>query len=290
MDLSFILVFQTFNGVVWGLIFALIALGLSLTFGLMNLMNVSHASFYMLGAVLTAQFVTRLGLGFWTGALLATIAVGVLGIVVNKVILERIAVAPPAIGLLATAGLLLVIDNSTLATFGSVPVSVEPPIDATLPIFGIEYPAYRLLVAGVAVVILTSTFLFLRFTRVGLWMRAVPQQRELASISGISSNRVNMATVILGSLLAGIAGALITPIAGAHFQMGSSVLAVAFTVIVVGGVGNLWGAVVIAILLGIIRGVGSALVTPTQAEILSLVVLLPLLLLWPNGIFAKRRE
>jgi branched-chain amino acid transport system permease protein len=139
-------------------------------------------------------------------------------------------------------------------------------------------------------VVLIVTFLLLRFTRVGLWMRAAPQQRELALISGVSSGRVNAVTVVIGSLLAGVAGALIVPIAGAHFQMGASVLAVAFTVIVVGGAGNLWGAVAIAILLGVVRGVAAAFVTPSQAEILSLVILLPVLLLKPDGILAKGRS
>ena len=290
MDFSFALIFQTFNGIVWGLIFALIALGLSLTFGLMNLMNVAHASFYMLGAVLTAQFVARLGLGFWSGAALATIFVGALGAIINRLVLTRVTDSPPVIGLLATAGLLLVIESSTLATFGAVPVSVDPPVDATFSIFGVDYPGYRLVVAGIAVVLLIATFLLLRFTHFGLWMRAAPQQRELALISGVSSDRVNTVTVIVGSLLAGAAGALIVPIAGAHFQMGSSVLAVAFTVIVVGGAGNLWGAVAIAILIGVVRGVAVAFMTPSQAEILSLAMLLPVLLLRPDGILAKARS
>jgi branched-chain amino acid transport system permease protein len=256
----------------------------------MNLMNVAHASFYMLGAVLTAQFVTRLGFGFWTGAALATISVGVLGMIINRLVLARVVDSPPVIGLLATAGLLLVIESSTLATFGAVPVSVDPPIEATFSIFGVDYPGYRLVVAGLAIVTLIATFLLLQFTRIGLWMRAAPQQRELALISGVSSSRINAVTVAIGSLLAGVAGALVAPISGAHFQMGSSVLAVAFTVIVVGGAGNLWGAVAIAILLGVVRGVAAAFMTPSQAEILSLVILLPVLLLRPDGIFVKNRS
>ncbi len=288
MDLGPILAFQLFNGVVWGLIFALIALGLSLTFGLMNLMNIAHASFYMLGAVITATLVESLGFGFWEGVVLAALAVGGLGVVVNQAILNRVADASPVVGLLATAGLLLVVDAATLATFGSVPVAVDAPFDTAIPLFGIAYPAYRVLVAAIAAMLIGATFLFLRWSRLGLWMRAVPGHRELAVIAGVSPNRINLATVVLGSLLAGIAGGLVTPIAGAHFQMGDAVLAPAFTVIVVGGAGNLWGAVAVAIGLGVIRGVVSAFVTPTQAEILSLLILLPVLLLRPNGLFGNK--
>lgn len=287
MPLESILAFQLFNGIVWGLIFALIALGLSLTFGLMNLMNIAHAAFYMLGAVITATLI-QWGLGFWEAVLIATLTVGLIGVVVNQLILVHVADAPPVIGLLATAGLLLLIDSLTLASFGSVPVAVDAPFDAAIPLLGLEYPTYRLLVAGIATLLIVATFLFLRWTPLGLWMRAVPGHRELAVIAGIAPNRINLATVVLGSLLAGMAGGLVTPIAGAHFQMGDAVLAPAFTVIVVGGAGNLWGAVTVAIGLGILRGVVSAFTTPTQAEILSLMILLPLLLLRPNGLFGNK--
>lgn len=287
MPLESILAFQLFNGIVWGLIFALIALGLSLTFGLMNLMNIAHAAFYMLGAVITATLI-QWGLGFWEAVLIATLTVGLIGVVVNQLILVHVADAPPVIGLLATAGLLLLIDSLTLASFGSVPVAVDAPFDAAIPLLGLEYPTYRLLVAGIAALLIVATFLFLRWTPLGLWMRAVPGHRELAVIAGIAPNRINLATVVLGSLLAGMAGGLVTPIAGAHFQMGDAVLAPAFTVIVVGGAGNLWGAVTVAIGLGILRGVVSAFTTPTQAEILSLMILLPLLLLRPNGLFGNK--
>jgi len=287
VPLESILAFQLFNGIVWGLIFALIALGLSLTFGLMNLMNIAHAAFYMLGAVITATLI-QWGLGFWEAVLIATLTVGLIGVVVNQLILVHVADAPPVIGLLATAGLLLLIDSLTLASFGSVPVAVDAPFDAAIPLLGLEYPTYRLLVAGIATLLIVATFLFLRWTPLGLWMRAVPGHRELAVIAGIAPNRINLATVVLGSLLAGMAGGLVTPIAGAHFQMGDAVLAPAFTVIVVGGAGNLWGAVTVAIGLGILRGVVSAFVAPTLAEILSLLILLPLLLLRPNGLFGNK--
>jgi len=287
VPLESILAFQLFNGIVWGLIFALIALGLSLTFGLMNLMNIAHAAFYMLGAVITATLI-QWGLGFWEAVLIATLTVGLIGVVVNQLVLVHVADAPPVIGLLATAGLLLLIDSLTLASFGSVPVAVDAPFDAAIPLLGLEYPTYRLLVAGIAVLLIVATFLFLRWTPLGLWMRAVPGHRELAVIAGIAPNRINLATVVLGSLLAGMAGGLVTPIAGAHFQMGDAVLAPAFTVIVVGGAGNLWGAVTVAIGLGILRGVVSAFVAPTLAEILSLLILLPLLLLRPNGLFGNK--
>lgn len=288
MDTLPLLIFQCLNGVVWGLIFAMIILGLSLTFGLMNLMNVAHGSFYMLGAMLTATFASGHGMNFALSVLLSVAIVSVLGIVVNRLVLDRLVGSEPLIGLLSTAGLLLLIDSFALAFFGSAAISVEDPISESIEIFGAFYPVYRLVVAGIAIAAIAGLFCFLRFTRQGLWMRAVPDSRELSLIAGVSPRRVSQTTVILGSFLAALAGALITPISSAHFQMGLSILGTGFIVVVVGGAKNLMGTVVVAIGLGIIRGIAATFVAPTEAEVISLVALLPLLVIWPNGIFGER--
>jgi branched-chain amino acid transport system permease protein len=288
MDTLPLLIFQCLNGVVWGLIFAMIILGLSLTFGLMNLMNVAHGSFYMLGAMLTATFASGHGMNFALSVLLSVAIVSVLGIVVNRLVLDRLVGSEPLIGLLSTAGLLLLIDSFALAFFGSAAISVEDPISESIEIFGAFYPVYRLVVAGIAIAAIAGLFCFLRFTRQGLWMRAVPESRELSLIAGVSPRRVSQTTVILGSFLAALAGALITPISSAHFQMGLSILGTGFIVVVVGGAKNLMGTVVVAIGLGIIRGIAATFVAPTEAEVISVVALLPLLVIWPNGIFGER--
>lgn len=288
MDTLPLLIFQCLNGVVWGLIFAMIVLGLSLTFGLMNLMNVAHGSFYMLGAMLTATFASGHGINFALSVLLSVAIVSALGVVVNRLVLDRLVGSEPLIGLLSTAGLLLLIDSFALAFFGSAAISVEDPISESIEIFGAFYPVYRLVVAGIAIAAIAGLFCFLRFTRQGLWMRAVPESRELSLIAGVSPRRVSRTTVILGSFLAALAGALITPISSAHFQMGLTILGTGFIVVVVGGAKNLMGTVVVAIGLGIIRGIAATFVAPTEAEVISLVALLPLLVIWPNGIFGGR--
>jgi branched-chain amino acid transport system permease protein len=288
MDTLPLLIFQCLNGVVWGLIFAMIVLGLSLTFGLMNLMNVAHGSFYMLGAMLTASFASGHGMNFVLSVLLSVAIVSVLGVVVNRLVLDRLVGSEPLIGLLSTAGLLLLIDSFALAFFGSAAISVEDPIGESIEIFGAFYPVYRLVVAGIAIAAIAGLFCFLRFTRQGLWMRAVPESRELSLIAGVSPRRVSQTTVILGSFLAALAGALITPISSAHFQMGLTILGTGFIVVVVGGAKNLMGTVVVAIGLGIVRGIAATFVAPTEAEVISLVALLPLLVIWPNGIFGGR--
>jgi branched-chain amino acid transport system permease protein len=254
----------------------------------MNLMNVAHGSFYMLGAMLTATFASGHGINFVLSVLLSVVIVSVLGVVVNRLVLDRLVGSEPLIGLLSTAGLLLLIDSFALAFFGSAAISVEDPISESIEIFGAYYPVYRLVVAGIAIAAIVGLFCFLRFTRQGLWMRAVPESRELALVAGVSPRRVSQTTVILGSFLAALAGALITPISSAHFQMGLTILGTGFIVVVVGGAKNLMGTVVVAIGLGIIRGVAATFVAPTEAEVISLVAMLPLLVIWPNGIFGGR--
>lgn len=288
MEGSSLILFELFNGIAWGLVLALIALGLGLIYGLMGIINLAHGSLYMLGAVFGVYLVRDFGFNFWLMLLVAPLAVGALGIVISKLLFENVVHRSSTIGLLATAGLLLVIDNSVLATFGGAPESVAFPIAGAVKFAGMYYPKYRLVAAVIALAALMVVWAMLRFTRYGLWMRAVPQGRELAAAIGVPIIRVNRLTVALAGTVAGFAGALITPISAANFQMGLQVLATAFIIVVVGGLGNLWGAAAVAILYGIIRGLLTVVLTPSWAEVGSLVILLPILYFRPNGIFGKR--
>lgn len=281
-------IFEVLNGVVWGLLLALIALGLCLIYGLMGIINIAHGSLYMLGAVLAVYCVQSLGMNFWLSLVVGPLAVSLLSIIINRLLLVRIVHRNSTVGLLATAGLLLIIDNTVLATFGGGAEAVIAPISGAVQVFGVYYPLYRLVVAAIALVVLVAVWAFLRFSRYGLWMRAVPQSRELAAAIGVPISRVNELTVALVGLTAGFAGALIAPISGAYFQMGLTVLASAFIVVVVGGLGNLFGAVVVSIGYGVIRGLFTIETGPAMAEVAVLLVLFPLLYFVPNGIFGGR--
>ena len=283
-----LILFEGINGVVWGVVLALIALGLCLIYGLMGIINIVHGSLYMLGAVVGAYCLNAFGLNFWLMLLIAPLVVAGLTLVINRLLLMRLAHRSPTAGLLATAGLLLIIDNTVLATFGGGPESVLAPLTGGVEIFGIYYPLYRLVVAAIALTVLTGVWIFLRFHRYGLWMRAVPQSRELAAAVGVPIARVNELTVVLAGLTAGFAGALMTPITGAYFQMGLTVLASAFIVVVIGGLGNIFGAVVVSIGYGVLRGLFAVVMAPSWAEVAALSALLPVLYLRPNGIFGNR--
>jgi branched-chain amino acid transport system permease protein len=211
-----------------------------------------------------------------------------LTLLLNDILFVRMLGKDIAVSVLATAGLLLTIDNAVLAVFGGEPASIDAPTAETVEVLGLAYPAYRLVAAGIAICVLVAVGAFLKFTRYGLFMRAVPQSRELAAATGVPMARVNALTIALGGLTAGMAGALAAPITGAHFQMGLAILAPSFIVVVIGGLGNLTGTVVIAIMYGLIRGLFSTAVSPTMAEAATLLSLLPILYLRPQGLFGGR--
>jgi branched-chain amino acid transport system permease protein len=284
---SSVLTFQLFNGLVWGFIFSLIALGLNLIYGLMGVINIAHGSLYMVGAVL-AWYVVRYTGSFWLALVVAPVAVAALSVIVERWVLRPSLGQRVVQGVLATAGLLLLLDHGVLAVFGGAPQAIPSPLLGSVQIATMMYPVYRLFVVGVALVGMLLLWAFLYRTNYGLWMRAVPQNRELALAVGVPILRVNTVTVALGGFFAALAGVLVAPIVSVSYQMGLSILAPAFIVVVVGGLGSLRGAVVAAILAGELRGLFSVFFTAPVAEILSLVALTPILIVRPNGLFSGR--
>lgn len=287
MDILLQLAYQSVNGLVWGLIIALIALGLSLVFGLLEVINVAHGSLYMLGAVLAWYAIEYTG-SFWLGLAVAPLVVGAVGIGVERVILRPIE-DQPIITIIATFGLLLIIQQGVLGVFGGAPRRITPPFPQLIPFLGVGYPVYRLFVAAISILIIASLWLFLQRTRFGLWMRAVRQNREMALALGIPTKRVYMVAFGLGSAMAGLGGVLASPIVTVEFQMGLKILVTAFMVAVIGGLGSLAGSVVAAVLIGELEGLLSVFVEPTYARVGSLLFMATILLLRPEGLMGRAR-
>ncbi|WP_379796896.1 branched-chain amino acid ABC transporter permease [Haloplanus sp. GCM10025708] len=228
------------NGVTWGLIVALIALGLNLIFGLLEIVNMAHGSLYMLGAVIGWFVIDATG-SFFVALFLAPLAVGMIGVAIERGVLRPIE-DDVSITLIATFGLLLIFQQLALMSFGPGTRSVAAPISGTVSFAGVSYSTYRLSVAVVAVALMAGLYLFLFRTRYGTWMRGVRQNREVASALGVPTSKVYAFTFGLGSLLAALAGVLLAPIVSVHHLMGLDVLAVAFIVVIVGGLGSLRGS------------------------------------------------
>lgn len=277
---------QAVNGLVWGLITALIALGLSIIFGLLDVVNVAHGELFMLGAVL-AWYIVRYTDNFWIALIIAPLVVGSLGAMIERGILRGIDVAP---SLVATFGLSLIFQESARATFGPTPQRMLPPFpfDQTFAMFGLSYPVYRIFAAAMAMAALLGVFLYLYLTKFGTWMRAVRQDREMAIAMGIPAHLVFMATFGVGAGLAALGGVIATPITTVEFRIGLLVLPPAFIAVIIGGLGNLPGTAAAAVLLGMVEGIASVFVSPSTARIFSLTFMSIVLLLRPQGLFTRR--
>jgi branched-chain amino acid transport system permease protein len=286
LELLTLIGFQAINGLVWGLIIALIALGLSLVFGLLEVINVAHGALYMLGAIIGWYIVSYFG-SFWLALAIAPIVVGLLGLLIERGILRPIA-GKHVLTIIVTFGLMLILEHLVLATFGGAAHRMAAPFEWNLKIMGFGYPGYRIFVAGTSVVTMIGLWIFLHRFKYGLWMRAVNQDREMALGVGIPVRRVFMITFALGAYLAALGGILASPIVPIEFRMGLDILVITFIVVIVGGLGSLEGSVAAAILICELEGISSVFVTPTMARIFSLVFMACVLLVRPSGLFARR--
>lgn len=274
-----------FNGLVWGLIVALMSLGLNLIYGVLGVVNVAHGALYMLGAVLGWALAQQLG--FWAAALLAPLLVAVLGAMAERLTLRPL-LGRPAMTILATFGWMLIAQQAVvLSPFGPGQQRLGAPLSGVVWLGAAPYPAYRLGLAVMALGLIALVGLVLHKTRLGAWMRAVRQNPELALGLGIPVPRVFTLTFALGAWLAALAGVLSAPLVAVHALMGADLLILAFLVVVVGGGGNLAGAVVVAVAARVLEGALSAWIQPTEAQLLTWLALGALLLWRPHGVFQK---
>ncbi len=249
------------------LVLAVTALGLSLVFGVMRIVNVAHGEFFMLGAVVTWYVSTQ------TGSFLAALAVAPLAVAAVAVAADRLVLRPigyqPESTIVATIGLLYILQQAVLMTYGPYARPVTTPFyfRVDFPWFG--YSGYKLVVAGVAAILLVAAWLALARTRLGLYMRATQQDREMAQAFGVPVGRVYAAAFGIGAALAAVAGALVVPVQQAHYLMGLDALLMSFVVVILGGLGSLRGTLVAALVVGLSDGMISVLFSPTLAKIVA---------------------
>lgn len=273
------------NGIVWGLIMALIALGLNLIFGLLHIINMAHGALYMLGAVFS-WYVIELTGNYWLALFVAPLAVGLVGLALEWGLLRTIE-DQPLVTIICTFGIMLMLQQLVLTYFGGTARRIALPIPGRIPLFDLQYPVMRIVIAAISAAVMGGLWFFLNRTRYGLWMRAVVQDREMAVALGIPVHKVYMWTFVLGSVLAAFSGVLAAPIVSVDFMMGREILIMAFIIVIVGGMGNLWGSVVTAVVISLIHGVGSIFVVPSTATVFSLGFMILVLLVRPQGLFGE---
>ena len=282
------LLLATLEGLVTSAVLALMALGLSLVFGVMRIVNVAHGEFFMLGAVLAWYFSTLVtgnpALGFLLALLLSPLVVGAVALASERLVLKRLNYNPEAT-IVATIGLLYIIQQLALTFYGPEARPVQAPFNyrVVLPWFG--YSGYKLAVIGASTVLVAATWFVLTKTRIGLVMRATQYDRETAQNFGIPVDRVYAGVFALGAVLAAVAAGLVVPISQAHYLMGLDPLLLSFIVVIIGGLGSLRGTVLAAVLIGVSDGVISVFFSPTLAKMIATLAVAMVLVFRPQGLF-----
>jgi branched-chain amino acid transport system permease protein len=282
------LLLAALEGLVTSAVLALTALGLSLVFGVMRVVNVAHGEFFMLGAVLAWAISTAISghptIGFVAALVIAPLLVGLVAFLSEWLVLRRLNYNPEST-IVATIGMLYIIQQLALTFYGPEARPVEPPFSyrILLPWFG--YSGYKLSVVAASAILLVITWLVLTRTRIGLIMRATQYDRETAQAFGIPVERVYAGVFAVGAMLAAIAAVLIVPISQAHYLMGQDPLLLSFIVVIIGGLGSLRGTVVAAILIGLSDGIISMFFSPTLAKIIATLVVAMVLVFRPQGLF-----
>jgi branched-chain amino acid transport system permease protein len=279
-----ILVIQLVNGIVSGMILALVASGLTLIFGIMDVVNFAHGELYMLGAYVGVLTLASTG-SFWTALLVSCVTVAIIGAVLQILTLRPLLGRDPLTTILATFGLSLVLQNYALWQFGPVPRKIQEPITGHFQFFYLQYPWYRIAIGVLSGAIIGALWLFMKYGKYGIWIRATTQDRVMAEAMGIPVPWVHTGVFAIGAAMAAASGVLFGPLVGVNATMGLDVILRAFIVVVVGGMGNLGGSVAAAIFISLLEAFASIWVSPAQAVIASFVVLILTLLVRPTGLF-----
>jgi urea ABC transporter permease protein UrtB len=263
-------------------ILMLVGLGLAIIFGLMGVINLSHGEFVTIGAFSLA-IVQSFGGSFWLALVIAPIVGAFAGFLVERVLVRHLYTRPLAT-ILATWGLSLIIQQGLQLAFGAAPQKVDSPITSSVHLLGADYPLYRLVMIAMAISIMALCYLVVKYTRFGLDLRTVIQNRDMADALGINTDRVYTVAFSAGAALAAIAGVLIAPLTAVTAQMGVNYLARSFFVVIVGGAGSVGGVVAGSTVVGGAETLLNYVIPATISQALVLILAVVIVRLKPNGL------
>lgn len=286
MTITDLIILQAINGFVWGWILALISIGLTLIFGQLEIVNVAHGALYTIGAVSAYYCFTWFG-GWWWSLIISPLILALLGWVIYSTTF-RFAIGRGVIATLIIAyGILFILEQGTMLLFGGIPRTIPNPIDYSLPLLGGKYPFYRIFTAVCSFFVILGLMIFLKKTRLGLWIRATRQDHETALSMGIPIHKVYATTLCLGSAMAGLGGALAAPITSVIFTMGHNILIDAFIVVIMAGFGSIPGTVIAALIIEMLIGISAVYFNPVMAKVIAMGVIVIILFIRPEGIFGE---
>jgi branched-chain amino acid transport system permease protein len=272
------------GGLLLGGLYALMACGLNLIFGVMRVINFAHGEFMAIGALSTVSLVAGYAFPFWLALLLVPMLTAAIGLVIHRLVLQRLANAPMIMSLLATYAISTILVNLSILTWGGGYRGLPGVLDGSIRLLGVSVSISRLVAFLVALGVSLAVWWVLEKTRFGRAVRSVSQAPELAEISGISIERVRNATFALGAAMAGMAGVLMAPTFASDPQLGVRFLIKAFAVIIVGGMGSYPGAIAAALLLGVIEVFGGYFTGAIIGSALLFLLMLAVLLVRPRGL------
>jgi branched-chain amino acid transport system permease protein len=282
------LLIQVLNSVQYGLLLFLVASGLTLIFGVMGIINLAHGSFYMIGAYMAFTLSSLTG-NLFVAIVLGVVLSAIIGIALEALLFSRLYRREHLEQVLLTFGLILIFEELRSLIVGDDVHSVAVPnfLNHSIPLTeNLSYPVYRLLISAVCLCVAGAMYLLIHRTRLGMMIRAGNSNREMAQALGVNINLVYRLVFALGFALAAFAGMLAAPVSSVYPGMGNQVLIISFVVVVIGGIGSVWGALVGALLIGFADTFGKVLF-PDYAGI-AVYLLMAVILLWrPEGLFKQ---
>ena len=276
--------FLFLDGIIWGFVIALIALGLSLIFGIMGIINMAHGDIFMIGAVLGLVFGGMMG-SFWPALIVAPLVVGIFALPMERWVLRPYE-GKPLTTMVATIGISFIIQQVTLMVFGGEPHMVHEPISFTIQMFNVSYSGYKIFAAIIGIFCIALLWLGLHRTNFGVYIRATMEQPEMADAIGINTSLIRAVAFGIGAGMAAFGGVLAAPIHKVFYLMGADVILFSFIVVIVGGLGNLAGTLVAALLLSGLEGVLCAFFEPINARVIILLLMALVVVFRPRGLFS----
>ena len=281
------LTINLFNGLVYGALLIVMSSGLALIYGLRRVVNFAHGALYMLGAYL--GYTVALQTNFWVALVAAPAIMAVVGVLLDRYGFRLLQDREPLNVMLVTFGLLLILEDLVVAVWGKGNYSIFTPelLNFSVNLFGHDLPAYRMAVLFTGIAVAVGLTLWLRFSRIGLFVRAASTEPVTTSMQGVNTDVLSAGVVGLGSALAGLAGVVAGPFLSLSPHMSSDVLIDSFVVVVIGGLGSLAGAFIAALLLGMMQAIG-AVYLPEMSSLLPFIFMIAILIWKPSGLMGSR--
>ncbi|MHB1651719.1 MAG: branched-chain amino acid ABC transporter permease [Desulfitobacteriaceae bacterium] len=282
-----LLIQQIVNGLTLGSIYCLVALGLTLIYGIMEVPNFAHGHIYMIGAYITFFLMTLYGVNYWLASIITAVVLAVLGIVLERVVFHPMRNSPSSNKFIAAVGAMLFLEALAQVLWTADYRKMPNVYDNVIIIGGIRITEQRLIIIASAIILMIALNLFLKRTMVGSTIEAMAQNRDGARLVGIDVNRVGMLTFAVAAILAGAAASLAGPIFLVYPAMGSLIIMKAFVIIVIGGMGSVPGAVLGGFILGLTESLGATYISSNYKDVVAFAVLVLILSIKPSGLFAK---